>query len=147
LHLTEPNTLARREGGWLEIVWPRAVIDTVAMALSVTSIAPGSSPTPTDSSARWRGLRWSCNYKQLRKGARWWRIWEWRWHLLTGEDSEGEEEEERAEWKTSTETQFFTSSACTSDVVVLHACTGSHTMLSLWHRSAMKAPENFEFKF
>jgi hypothetical protein len=44
LHLTEPNTLARREGWWLKIVWPRAVADTVAMALSVAGIALGSSP-------------------------------------------------------------------------------------------------------
>jgi hypothetical protein len=45
LHLTKPNTLAIREGWWPEILWPRAVMDTAAMALSVTSIASGSSPT------------------------------------------------------------------------------------------------------
>jgi hypothetical protein len=48
LHLTEPNTHTRREGGWLEIVWPRASQGHSGQrrghGASVTGIDSGSSP-------------------------------------------------------------------------------------------------------
>jgi hypothetical protein len=68
-------------------------------------------------------LRWSYGYEQLRNGARWRRIWEWRWRLLVGEDSEGRKEEEgRVEMESiDLELGFSPFSHAKTDVVVHHA--------------------------
>jgi hypothetical protein len=58
------------------------------------------------------------------------------------------EEEERAESEYGNVVHGFSLlQACTSDVVVLYVCIGSHAALSIRHRSAMKTTEDFGFRF